>query len=37
VIDHEENQLGVSANYQDYGEVTLFKDWLEAGVNTFHQ
>lgn len=36
VIDHEENQLGASANYQDYGEVDLFKDWLETGINAFH-
>ena len=28
ILDHDENQLGVSANYQDYGEVGLFKSWL---------
>lgn len=36
VIDHEENQLGVAANFQDYGEVTLFKDWLEKGIKAFN-
>ena len=35
VIDHDENQLGVAANYQDYGKVDLFKNWLQDGLNAF--
>ncbi len=35
VIDHDENQLGESANYQDHGKVTLFKDWLETSISKF--
>ncbi|MBJ10592.1 MAG: thiol:disulfide interchange protein [Flavobacteriales bacterium] len=35
VIDHNENQLGVAANYQDYGKVDLFKNWLQDGLNAF--
>ena len=37
VIDHDENQLGVPANYQDYGRVDLFKNWLQDGLNVFNQ
>ena len=36
ILDHEENQLGVSANYQDYGKVDLFKSWLEDGIDEFY-
>ena len=36
MLDHEENQLGVSANYQDYGRVDLFKSWLEDGIDEFY-
>ena len=36
VIDHDENQLGVAANYQDYGKVDLFKNWLQDGLNVFN-
>ena len=35
ILDHDENQLGVAANYQDYGKVSLFKDWLQDGINAF--
>lgn len=35
LIDYQENQLGVAANYQDYGEVDLFKNWLQEGLNVF--
>ena len=34
LIDHDENQLGVAANYQDYGK-DLFKNWLQDGLNAF--
>jgi thiol:disulfide interchange protein DsbD len=37
ILDHDENQLGVSANYQDYGEVSLFKAWLDNGIEEFYQ
>jgi len=37
ILDHNENQLGVSANYQDYGDVNLFKTWLEEGIDEFYQ
>lgn len=36
ILDHDENQLGVSANYQDYGKVDLFKSWLEDGIKEFY-
>ena len=26
-----------AANYQDYGSVSLFKDWLERGVTLFNK
>lgn len=37
ILDHKENQMGVSANYQDYGEVDLFKTWLQEGIDEFYQ
>tara|TARA_Y100001978_G_scaffold199368_1_gene213566 strand:- start:214 stop:1269 length:1056 start_codon:yes stop_codon:yes gene_type:complete len=37
MIDHDENQLGVAANYQDYGKVDLFKNWLQDGLNVFNK
>lgn len=36
ILDHDENQLGVSANYQDFGKVDLFKQWLEDGIKEFY-
>ena len=35
VIDHDENQLGKSANYQDHGKVNLFKEWLTTCISEF--
>jgi thiol:disulfide interchange protein DsbD len=35
VLDHDENQIGVAANYQDYGKVNLFRDWLNDGIDAF--
>jgi thiol:disulfide interchange protein DsbD len=35
MLDHEENSLIEAANYQDYGNVELFKDWLGRGVEAF--
>jgi len=37
MLDHNEDQLIESANYQDYGSVSLFKDWLERGVTLFNK
>ena len=37
MLDLNENQLIEPANYQDYGSVSLFKDWLERGVNLFNE
>lgn len=36
VLDHDENQLGSPANYQDHGKVDLFKNWLQEGIDTFN-
>ena len=36
VLDHDENQLGDPANYQDHGEVDLFKNWLQEGIDAFN-
>ncbi len=37
MLDLNESQLIEPANYQDYGSVSLFKDWLERGVNLFNK
>ena len=37
VIDHNENQLGVAANYQDYGKIHLFKNWLQDCLSAFNE
>ena len=37
MLDLDENQLIEPANYQDYGSVSLFKDWLKRGVNLFNE
>ena len=37
VMDHQESQLGVAANYQDYGKVDLFKNWLEESIALFEK
>lgn len=34
-LDNDENALIENANYQDYGTVALFKDWLERGLDTY--
>ena len=31
-LDNQENMLIENANYQDYGTVNLFKDWLREGI-----
>jgi len=34
-LNHEEEMLVENANYQDYGTVDLFKDWLNRGLEEF--
>jgi len=34
-LNHEEETLVENANYQDYGTVDLFKDWLDRGLEEF--
>ena len=35
VLDTEENVLVEPANYQDYGSVSVFKEWLQRGLDAF--
>jgi cytochrome c biogenesis protein CcdA/thioredoxin-related protein len=37
VLDHDENSLIEAANYQDYGSVDVFKDWLDRGLLEFNK
>jgi len=37
VLDHNENSLIEAANYQDYGSVEVFKDWLDRGLSEFNK
>ena len=34
-LNHKEEMLVENANYQDYGTVDLFKDWLNRGLEKF--
>ena len=34
-LNHDEETLVENANYQDYGTVELFKDWLNRGLEEF--
>ena len=34
-LDNKERPLIENANYQDYGTVSLFKNWLERGLETY--
>ena len=36
-LDNKENMLIENANYQDYGTVNLFKDWLERGLEAYNK
>jgi len=36
-LDNQENMLIENANYQDYGTVNLFKDWLERGLEAYNK
>lgn len=35
MLDHDEQMLTEPANYQDYGNVAAFEDWLDRGVAAF--
>jgi thiol:disulfide interchange protein DsbD len=37
LLDHDEEKLVEAANYQDYGEVELFDDWLNRGIKKFKE
>ena len=37
LLDNNENQLNEAANYQDYGSVDLFQDWLSRGLTKFNK
>ena len=37
MLDLQENQLLEPANYQDYGSVELFKEWLQRGIKSFNE
>ena len=37
LLNHDEQPLIESANYQDYGTVELFKDWLNRGLEEFNK
>ena len=36
-LDHNEHQMVEPANYQDYGTVELFKDWLNRGLQEYRK
>ena len=36
-LNHEEKQMVEPANYQDFGTVELFSDWLKRGLEEFHK
>jgi len=35
LLDHNEEQLAEPSNYQDYGTVEEFKNWLKRGITKF--
>ena len=35
VLDTDENVLVEPANYQDYGSVSVFKEWLQRGLDAY--
>jgi thiol:disulfide interchange protein DsbD len=37
LLNHEEEQLNENANYQDYGSVELFTDWLKRGIKEYNK
>jgi thiol:disulfide interchange protein DsbD len=37
ILDHQEKSLVEAANYQDYGSVDTFKDWLSRGLAEYNK
>ncbi|MEM9052103.1 MAG: protein-disulfide reductase DsbD domain-containing protein [Bacteroidota bacterium] len=37
LLNHDEEQLVEPSNYQDYGTISEFKDWLQRGINKFEK
>ena len=37
LLDHSEDMLIEPANYQDYGDIKLFNDWLKRGIDKFEK
>lgn len=35
LLDHNEEMLVEAANYQDFGEIELFTDWLQRGIKEY--
>ena len=37
ILDNNENQINEAANYQDYGTVAKFQDWLTRGLAEYEK
>ncbi|MEC9209370.1 MAG: cytochrome c biogenesis protein CcdA [Bacteroidota bacterium] len=37
LLNHDEEQIIEPANYQDYGTVELFRDWLNRGIKEYNK
>ncbi|MCZ4410275.1 protein-disulfide reductase DsbD family protein [Cryomorphaceae bacterium 1068] len=37
ILDHDEQKLIEPSNYQDYGTIAEFKDWLTRGIDKYKQ
>ena len=37
ILDNNENQINEAANYQDYGTVAKFEDWLNRGLAEYEK
>ena len=37
ILDNNENQINEAANYQDYGTVAKFQDWLNRGLAEYEK
>ncbi|MAZ30475.1 MAG: thiol:disulfide interchange protein [Flavobacteriales bacterium] len=37
ILDHQEKSLVEAANYQNYGSVDIFKDWLSRGLAEYNK
>ena len=36
-LNHKQEKLVEPANYQDFGTVELFSDWLKRGIKEFYK